>query len=81
LKLDTIIFNSGNEVTNFVTDTDGRLSFGSIDQIGKGKIKIGTPYKLVFTPKVSLVNTMGLFYTIVTDAVDTNGNKIKLTVK
>jgi hypothetical protein len=24
---------------------------------------------------------MGLFYTIVTDAVDTNGNKIKLTVK
>lgn len=81
LSLDTIIFNSGNEVTNFITDKDGRLSFGSIDQIGKGKIKTGTPYKLVFTPKVSLVNTMGLFYTIVTDAVDASGDKIKLIVK
>jgi len=81
LKLDNIIFDSGNEVTNFVTDTNGRLSFGSIDQIGKGKIKIGTPYKMVFIPKVNLTNTMGLFFTIVADAVDENGNKIKLNVR
>lgn len=81
LKLDNIVFNSGNEVTNFVTDTNGRLSFGSIDQIGKGKIKVGTPYKMVFTPKVNLTNTMGLYYTIVADAVDEKGNKIKLNVR
>lgn len=81
LKLDNIIFDTGNEVTNFVTDTNGRLSFGSIDQIGKGKIKIGTPYKIIFAPKVNLTNTMGLYYTIVADAVDDNGNKIKLNVR
>ena len=81
LKLDNIIFDSGNEVTNFVTDTNGRLSFGSIDQIGKGKIKTGTPYKMIFTPKVNLTNTMGLYYTIIADAVDENGNKIKLNVR
>jgi hypothetical protein len=81
LKLDNIIFDSGNEVTNFVTDNDGRISFGSIDQISKGKIKAGTPYKLVFSPKVSISNTSGLFYTILTDAVDISGNKIKLNVR
>jgi hypothetical protein len=81
LKLDNIIFDSGNEVTNFVTDDDGRISFGSIDQIGKGKIKAGTPYKLIFSPKLNVSNTMGLFYTILSDAVDVSGNKIKLNVQ
>jgi hypothetical protein len=81
LKLDNIIFDSGNEVTNFVTDTNGRLSFGSIDQMGKGRIKVGTAYRMVFTPKVNLTNTMGLYYTIVADAVDGNGSKIKLNVR
>lgn len=81
LTLDNVIFDTGNTITNFSTHDNGRLTFGSIDQIKTARIKVGTPYKLVFTPKVSLTNTAGLFYFVLADAVDANGNKIDLTVE
>jgi hypothetical protein len=81
IELENIIFDSGNTVTNFSTVKDGRITFGSIDQIGTAKIKTGTPYKLIFKPKVTLTNTSGLFYTILSDAVDNKGNKVKLLVE
>ncbi len=81
LSLDNIIFDSGSTITNFSTNKDGRLTFGSIDQIKTARIKTGTPYKLVFTPKVQLTNTAGLFYFVLSDAVDGAGNKIDLIVE
>ena len=81
LTLDNVVFDAGSTVTNFSTNKDGRLTFGSIDQIKTGRIKTGTPYKLVFTPKVPLTNTSGLFYTELSDAVDSKGNKIELIVE
>jgi hypothetical protein len=81
LTLDNIIFDSGSTITNFSTSKDGRLTFGSIDQLKTARIKVGTPYKLVFTPKVNLTNTAGLFYFILSDAVDGAGNKIDLIVE
>ena len=81
LTLDNIIFDSGATITNFSTHNDGRLTFGSIDQLKTARIKIGTPYKLIFTPKVQLTNTAGLFYFILSDAVDAKGNKIDLIVE
>ena len=54
LTLDNVIFDSGSTITNFSTNKDGRLTFGSIDQLKTARIKVGTPYKLVFTPKVNL---------------------------
>ncbi len=45
------------------------------------RIKIGTPYKLTFIPKETITNTTGLFYTVLADAVDGNGNKINLIVE
>jgi hypothetical protein len=81
LTLDNIIFDSGSTITNFSTNKDGRLTFGSIDQIKTARIKTGTPYKLVFTPKVQLTNTAGLFYFVLSDAVDGAGNKIDLIVE
>ena len=81
LTLDNVIFDAGSTITNFSTHKDGRLTFGSIDQMKTARIKVGTPYKLVFTPKVSLTNTAGLFYFVLADAVDANGNKIDLTVE
>lgn len=80
LTLDNIVFDSGNTITNFTTDNNGRLTFGSIDQTKTSRIKIGTPYKLIFTPKTTLTNTSGLFYFVLSDAVDGNGNKINLIV-
>ena len=81
LTFDNIAFDAGPSVTNFSTNGDGRLTFGSMDQMKTGRIKIGTPYKLIFTPKETITNTAGLFYTVLSDAVDGNGNKINLTVE
>ena len=81
LTLDNIIFDSGSTITNFSTKHEGRLTFGSIDQLKTARIKTGTPYKLIFTPKVNLTNTAGLFYFVLADAVDGAGNKVELTIE
>ena len=81
LTFDNISFDAGAGVTNFSTNGDGRLTFGSMDQTKIGRIKIGTPYKLTFIPKETITNTAGLFYTVLADAVDGSGNKINLTVE
>jgi hypothetical protein len=81
LSLDGVVFDAGNTVTNFSTHDNGRLTFGSIDQLKTARIKTGTPYILTFTPKVPLQNTSGLFFFLLADAVDGNGNKINVTVQ
>ena len=81
LTFDNISFDAGPSVTNFSTNGEGRLTFGSMDQTKTARIKVGTPYKLTFIPKETITNTAGLFYTVLADAVDGNGNKINLTVE
>jgi len=81
LTLDNVIFDAGSTITNFSTKDDGRLTFGSIDQLKTARIKTGTPYKLIFTPKVSLSNTAGLFFFVLADAVDANGKKVELVIE
>ena len=81
LTLDDVVFDSGNTITNFTTKENGRLTFGSIDQTKNARIKVGSPYKLIFTPKTTLTNTAGLFYFVLSDAVDASGNKIDLIVE
>ena len=81
LTLDNVIFDAGSTITNFSTHDNGRLTFGSIDQLKTARIKVGTPYKLIFTPKVSLTNTAGLFFFVLSDAVDANGKKVNLIVE
>ena len=81
LTLDNVIFDAGATMTNFSTKEDGRLTFGSIDQTKISRIKTGTPYKLIFTPKVQLSNTAGLFFFVLSDAVDAKGNKIDLIIE
>ena len=81
IELDNIIFDSGATMTNFSTKEGSRLTFGSIDQTKLSRIKTGTPYKLIFTPKVQLSNTAGLFFFVLSDAVDAKGNKIDLIIE
>jgi hypothetical protein len=81
LSLDNVIFDAGSTITNFTTHEGSRLTFGSIDQTKTARIKIGTPYKLIFTPKTTLTNTAGLFYFVLSDAVDAKGNKVDLIVE
>jgi hypothetical protein len=81
LTLDNILFDAGSTITNFSTHEGNRLTFGSIDQLKTARIKTGTPYKLVFTPKVPLTNTAGLFFFVLSDAVDSSGDTINLIVE
>lgn len=81
LTLDNVIFDAGSTITNFSTKDNSRLTFGSIDQLKTARIKTGTPYKLIFTPKEPLTNTAGLFYFVLADAVDALGKKIDLTIE
>jgi hypothetical protein len=81
LTLDNVSFDAGSTITNFSTHKDGRLTFGSIDQLKTSRIKVGTPYKLIFTPKVQLTNTAGLFFFVLADAVDGLGKKVDLTIE
>ena len=81
LTLDNVIFDAGSTITNFSTKNDGRLTFGSIDQLKTARIKTGTPYKLIFTPKETLTNTAGLFFFVLADAVDGLGKKVDLIIE
>ena len=81
LTLDNVTFDTGSTMTNFSTNDNGRLTFGSIDQLKTARIKTGTPYKVTFTPKTTLTNTAGLFFFVLSDAVDGGGNTIKLIVE
>jgi hypothetical protein len=81
LTLDNVSFDAGSTITNFSTRDGNRLTFGSIDQLKTARIKVGTPYRLVFTPKETLTNTAGLFYFILADAVDGLGKKVDLTIE
>jgi hypothetical protein len=81
LTLDNVMFDAGSTITNFSTKDNGRLTFGSIDQLKTARIKTGTPYKLIFTPKEPLTNTAGLFFFVLADAVNAAGKKIDLTIE
>jgi hypothetical protein len=81
LSLENVVFDAGSTITNFSTHDNGRLTFGSIDQLKTARIKVGTPYKLIFKPKTPLTNTAGLFYFVLSDAVDAKGNKINLIIE
>jgi len=81
LVLDNVIFDAGSTITNFSTKDNGRLTFGSMDQLKTARIKTGTPYKLIFTPKETLTNTVGLFFFVLADAVDALGKKVDLIVE
>jgi hypothetical protein len=76
LTFDNITFDTGNTTTNFSTHKENILTFGSMDKTAT--LKQGTPYKLIFTPKTPLTNTSGLIFTYLSEAVDTNANKVIL---
>lgn len=81
LTFDEVVFDTGNEMTNFANERNDKLFIGSIDTDGSSKIKTGIPYKLVFTPKVDITNTAGLIYFNVADAVKENGTKVNLNIE
>jgi len=81
LTLDEVKYDTGNEMTNFANRKDNSISVGSLDYNGIKKIKSGTPYKLIFTPKQAITNTAGLVNFTIKEGVTANGTKIKFNVQ
>ena len=81
LTFDNITFDTGNTMSNFAKHfDDGRINFGTIN-LEEEHIKEGVPFKLFFTPKVSIQNTVGLVNFRVTDAVKNDGTKVNLNIQ
>jgi hypothetical protein len=83
LQLDDVIFDSGNEMTNFSKHevSLAKVFIGSLDQTGGTTIKTGVPYKLIFTPTETISNTVGLVAFRFTEGVKKDGTKVKYIIK
>ena len=81
LTFESAKFDTGNEMFNFATPKEGKVIVGSLDRIGTARIKTGTPYRLIFTPKQTLQNTAGLVTFELTDAVNGNAKRVELNIQ
>ena len=81
LEFEEVKFNTGNLLTNFASERENKIYFGSISVENNENIKTGEPYKIVFNPKQTITNTAGLVYFKTTDAVTDTGKKIILKIK
>jgi len=81
LELDDILYDTGNEMTNFGNVRGNNVSFGSLDYSGAKSVKTGTPYKLIFTPKENITNTAGLVTFKITEGVKQDGTKVNLNIQ
>ena len=78
LTFDEAVFNTGNTVTNFASETNGRVNLGSIEQNG-GEIETGDVFKVYFTGNVT--SPVGLVSIFNTDAANTDGNRLILNLQ
>ena len=83
LVLSDVIFDTGNDMTNFSNhiEEEGKINIGSFDQNFTSTVKVGTPYKLVFTPIVQLENTLGLITFKVKEGVKADGTQITFNIQ
>ena len=78
LTFDEAVFNTGNTVTNFASETNGRVNLGSIEQNG-GEIETGDVFKIYFSGNVT--SPVGLVSIFNTDAANTDGYRLILNLQ
>lgn len=78
LTFDEAVFDTGNTVTNFASETNGRVNLGSIEQNG-GEIETGEVFKVYFTGNVT--SPVGLVSIFNTDAANVDGNRLILNLQ
>ena len=81
LRLENIIYDTGNTVTNFSKNLNGELLFGGLSADGSESIKKGKTFVIEFTPIGTVNNVTGLFYFDNTDAVRADGEKMTLNIE
>jgi hypothetical protein len=78
LTFEEAVFNTGNTVTNFASETNGRVNLGSIEQNG-GEIETGDVFKVYFSGNIT--SPVGLVSIFNTDAANTDGNRLILNLQ
>ena len=82
IQLENVIFDTGNTMTNFSNIVqNGIVRVGSFDQNFEASVKVGTPYKLIFTPLETIDNTSGLISFRVKEGVKADGTKINFIIQ
>lgn len=81
LRLENIIYDTGNTVTNFSKNLNGELLFGGLSADGSENVKKGKTFVIEFTPIGTVNNVTGLFYFDNTDAVRADGDKMTLNIE
>lgn len=80
LQFESINFETVNSSTNFASNKQDFIKFGSLIQAGNEVLSGSTKYTLIFTPKVQLSNTLGLIVISNTDAVNKQGLQLNLEI-
>jgi hypothetical protein len=73
----TEYITSGNPL-NFSNDIGNFINFGSLIYNGTGLLNDNTEYKLIFTPKETITNTIGLTSIEGVDAINVSGTTLKI---
>ena len=78
LTFDKVEFKTNENSNNFGSSNGTRVSVGSL--ITDGVMDETTEYKIIFTTKETLKNTLGLIYVKAIDAVNKEGNQIEIDI-
>lgn len=78
LKYENTQYTTSGNPTNFANDNGKYINFGSLIYVGNGLLNDDTEYKLIFTPKETITNTIGLTSIEGIDAVNSNGETLKI---
>jgi hypothetical protein len=78
LKYENTQYTTSGNPTNFANDNGKYINFGSLIYVGNGLLNDDTEYKLIFTSKETITNTIGLTSIEGIDAVNSNGATLKI---
>lgn len=81
LTFDSINFETVNTATNFASNKQNYIKFGSLIQSGDEVLSKSTKYTLIFSPKETLTNTLGLIVISNTDAANKKGEQLNLEIE
>jgi hypothetical protein len=78
LKYENTEYTTSGNPINFSNDIGNYISFGSLIYNSNGLLNDKTEYKLIFTPKETITNTIGLTSIEGIDAINLSGSTLKI---
>jgi hypothetical protein len=78
LKYESTQYTTSGNPLNFSNDIGNFINFGSLIYNGTGLLNDNTEYKLIFTPKETITNTIGLTSIEGVDAINVGASTLKI---